>query len=123
MRRILLLALILSGCATKEQYMKEVNTWIGKQEMELISSWGPPNSVFDSPNGNKIYSWLKGNGSQTIGAPIGGMLFMGSQVRSCTTSFEIEKTSKLVVKVWAEGAKCVAYPGAPVDESKSIAAK
>lgn len=48
----LLLGLILicaiSGCATQKKYQSILNTWLGASENQLISSWGPPDNVYES---------------------------------------------------------------------------
>ena len=107
-----LLILGLSGCATREKYMSRVNTWIGAPEAALISAWGPPHSVYEAPGGNKIYTWVSGSGGQGYAVPVGGMLLMGTQDNSCRTSLEIDRASRSVIKVWADGPGCVSSQGA-----------
>lgn len=45
---IAILGLILTGCATStpEKYNALLNTWLNKPEVELVSSWGAPDNVY-----------------------------------------------------------------------------
>jgi len=48
----LLLALIsFGGCA---EVNKEMASWVGHDQNELIARWGPPQQVLDDGNGGKI---------------------------------------------------------------------
>ena len=46
------------GCATTAKYEAILNTWMGSNVNNLISSWGPPSDEYTMPNGNKMYTWL-----------------------------------------------------------------
>jgi hypothetical protein len=50
--------LLVSGCATTANYQVMINTWIGHDQNDLISSWGPPNQTYRMPNGNVMFTWL-----------------------------------------------------------------
>lgn len=48
---------ILSGCATESKYREVLKSWIGASESELISSWGPPDSVYENNKGGRILTY------------------------------------------------------------------
>ena len=99
-----LLVLMLAGCATQAKYEKIVNSWMGHSEAELIRSWGPPNSVYESagrkyltysmssqafiPGKNPDYKTTCICSSCTSRA-VGG--YSGQAINwHCTTTFELE---------------------------------
>ncbi|WP_153307520.1 lipoprotein [Desulfospira joergensenii] len=45
---LLLLALVVSSCATTAGYKKIVESWIGASELDLIRSWGPPQQTYET---------------------------------------------------------------------------
>jgi len=45
---------ILSGC---NRLAKVMDSWKGAPESRLINSWGPPDQVYTSPNGERILTW------------------------------------------------------------------
>lgn len=47
MKRLLLIAVLvaLSGCATTANYEKTLKSWVGASELDLVRSWGPPQST------------------------------------------------------------------------------
>ncbi|WP_343564807.1 hypothetical protein [Kiloniella sp. b19] len=53
----LLIALALTGCASREQYGKTVSSWEGHSEDELIAIWGPPQSVYEVSEDEKILTY------------------------------------------------------------------
>jgi len=63
----ILVSLILSGCATTENYRKELNTWMGATPDNLVSSdkWGIPDSRYALTNGNKVYCYERQSVYQT----------------------------------------------------------
>jgi hypothetical protein len=64
---ILLLGLVLSGCATTAKYETRLNTWIGASEESLISAWGVPDKEYRMSNGKKAVSYLHKDTFQTGG--------------------------------------------------------
>jgi len=54
----LILVLTLNGCATKSNYIAELDTWIGLTEDQLVNSWGPPNGLYNKPDGGKILTFI-----------------------------------------------------------------
>lgn len=49
--------LALGGCATTANYENVLNSWIGSSETDLVSSWGPPANVYQSPDGARILTY------------------------------------------------------------------
>jgi hypothetical protein len=41
---------LLPGCATTANYEATLKTWIGSTEDQLVSSWGPPTSTYETGN-------------------------------------------------------------------------
>ena len=56
---IIILGLLLEGCATQSNYKALLDTWVGGTEDQLINSWGPPNGLYNKPDGGKIltFAW------------------------------------------------------------------
>lgn len=47
----------LVGCATTANYEAILNSWVGSSESALVASWGPPQSVYDAPDGTRILTY------------------------------------------------------------------
>lgn len=95
---------LLGGCATEEGYKKALDTWVGSTEDELVSAWGPPSNVYNSPSKIKFLTY---HDSQTVFvpgvAPSYNTTFIGQTAYtnriggtpsrtlnySCSTTFEI----------------------------------
>lgn len=56
---LVLLFVIMFGCATSAKYAGICNSWIGKDINSLIDSWGYPQNIYELPNGNKMYVFVK----------------------------------------------------------------
>jgi len=54
-----ILGLTLNGCATQSNYKALLDTWVGGTEDQLVNSWGPPNGLYNKPDGGKIltFAW------------------------------------------------------------------
>ena len=107
MFRFLLVALIicglLLGCATTAKYEKILDSWIGSTEDRLVRSWGPPDSVYDSPSQRYLtymdsrQGYVPGTAPTYQSYAIGNTVYTkpvgGSQGYSysmhCKTTFEI----------------------------------
>lgn len=48
---------LLFGCTTSEKYGKLLDTWLGESEEALVSAWGPPQSLYVSPAGDRILTY------------------------------------------------------------------
>ena len=123
MIRILAAAICISlllGCATSQRYEEMLNTWVGKNEEELVRSWGPPSSVYDSGR-SKFLTYARSAQGYVPGAapsyrgyvigntvytrPIGGSPGY-AYTQQCVTSFE---TVGGVIRSWRwEGNACIA---------------
>lgn len=103
MRFILLFltAGFLSACATTAKYEAKLNTWVGKNESDLVSQWGVPNNTYSLNDGSKLIMYQHNGGSASV--PIGNMYYTESYW--CKTTFTIDGSG--VVKNWKhEGNKC-----------------
>jgi hypothetical protein len=49
----------LTSCATAANYEKILNSWTGHSENELLSSWGPPDSAYESGD-TKYLTYARG---------------------------------------------------------------
>ena len=123
MRKNVLLATILwifllSGCATTAKYETVLNSWVGHDVNELISSWGYPVNSFKAPNGNTVYVYSS-SGSYTMptqtnstynvygNTVYGNTTTTGGQTLNfwCRTFFEVSTSNKIVTWRW-EGNNC-----------------
>ena len=128
---IIILALILSGCASTAKYEAKLNNWIGASENSLVAAWGVPNKTYNLDNGKKAIEYARKNTVQTGGysyaspqttyqsGMIGDKPYSGTSTTyvteiepvqkyklSCKTSFIINNSGK--VESWHhEGNNCV----------------
>lgn len=51
----LLLAITLIGCGASIQ--KKMQSWVGADESQLLSSWGAPDTSLDTADGKRIHTW------------------------------------------------------------------
>ena len=125
MRKFLLsLPLLLTlSCATTEGYNKLLDTWIGSSADSLVNSWGPPSSVYNKDNGEKMLTFVRGGqmympGTQTTTGTVGpyGTInttttgSAGSYINlNCTTTFTVSKENKIIHWSW-RGNNCYAKP-------------
>jgi hypothetical protein len=115
---IFLLTLILLGCATTANYEKLLSSWVGSPESALISSWGPPSSVYES-DGTKYLTYSKSNsgyipgvapsyqttyvGNTAYTTPVGGYAGFAYS-NNCSTTFTI--SNKTITNWRYEGNAC-----------------
>ena len=126
---VVLLSVVLTGCAvpTREKYEAIIETWRGATEDQLVSSWGPPDSVYERPGGTRWLTYSKSRtvvspgtspsyivnlntiGSTTYGTatPIGG-LPTTVETRSCKITFIVAGNNR-IGHWFYEGNDCVAY--------------
>ncbi|PQA49441.1 hypothetical protein [Amnimonas aquatica] len=102
--------LTLAGCATRERYESELQTWVGKNISAVMDAWGYPSGSFEAPSGNVVYVWdrqdtyMSGPSVQTgiyTGGRYSGFFTgfgFGSDVRSlrCQTYFEVDKQKTIL---------------------------
>ena len=100
---VLLLSLVLAGCATEGKYQTVLNSWMGSDELDLIRSWGPPQQAYET-DGHKFLVYSNDRNVVVPGtAPTYQTSFIGNTAYtnsyggtpamnvnlSCTTTFEV----------------------------------
>ena len=119
MKKILMLtaiiSLVLSGCASVENYEKICNSWLGENINHLTQKWGYPKGELIAPNGNKVYVY---HYSRNVNMPVmtnvygtyngfNAMSYGGNSMTFyCTTYFEVDQ-SGTIVNWRIEGNDCV----------------
>jgi hypothetical protein len=117
---IALAAVMLAGCATNARYQSMIDSWVGKQEMELIRQWGPPHGSYDSgghtfltyTNEGSVY--IPGTTSTASTTVIGNSAYTNvypgmapQNIRTwCRTVFEV--ADGVIVSSGGQGNHCVA---------------
>ena len=120
------ITLVTGGCATRANYEKILNSWVGAPVDNLVRSWGPPASSYRLQSGGQILVY-DSRSSQTMMTPMqvqqapgtfvgsthypGPTTVTGGQVytihRWCKTQFEVSEGG--AVRNWRyEGNDCVA---------------
>jgi hypothetical protein len=110
----------LASCATSANYEKILASWTGHGETDLLDSWGPPASVFES-NDTRYLTYIRGNTTLFPGAApsyqstIVGNTIYTNQIggmsplivnRHCKTTFAIRDG---IIRSWRwEGNACKA---------------
>ena len=129
----LTLTLISAGCAgpTREAYVAQVESFIGRPVDELALNWGPPQGSYTLQNGDTLVEYSKGG--ETIGSGSGTSLGLGGFGSSgggfgtgiglsfplgggdtqtapgCKTRFTVSP-DRVVRSYSLEGNGCTAYP-------------
>ena len=123
---VILLVVVLGGCATEANYRKMILTWHGKNINQLINIWGYPDSSIRAPNGNKVYVYNHRNVFNYPGYTTGGYTLVSTtkegktvviqqpviQLPSqtyyehCKTWFEYNK-AHIIVRVTFRGNACM----------------
>lgn len=112
---------LASGCATSGNYHKRLNNWVGHQEKELLNSWGPPSSSYES-EGSKYLSYIRGSNIHIPGtAPSYHTTYFKNNAYTtqyggapgynmnlwCNTVFVINENTGKIVNWRTEGNNCV----------------
>ena len=123
MKKILasvLLLLVLTGCATTANYEKNLASWVGASELDLVRNWGPPQQIYEA-GGRKflLYTnersvFIPGTAPSYTTNVIGNTAYTrrvgGSSAQhvnlSCQTTFELEN-ERIVSWRW-QGNSCKA---------------
>ncbi len=126
MKRLLILLIFMTGCATESQYARNMATWNDHYADELVGKWGPPTRNMILPNGNALYVYdvadqyttaaVQFNGSSTVQDNSYGRQYYVNQtpgitvpgqtiVNWCSTFFEIDQDQK-IVSVRYQGNNC-----------------
>ena len=110
---IVVLGLLLSGCATSANYSKVLRTWVGSTENQLVTSWGPPLGSYVQDN-YKILTYQRSGSYQLPGTPVTDQMTGyptrtagPTVVTNCTTRFHISSSGKITGFDW-EGNGCKA---------------
>ncbi len=130
---LLVLVVMVSGCATAAKYQAKLDTWIGHTEDSLIASWGIPQNVYHMSNGKKVVEYVHGRniqmGGYTYTQPqttyhsgrVGNYSYGGTSTTYvtkqtptyniplwCKTCFIINSSG--IIETWRyEGNNCVSY--------------
>jgi len=111
MKKILLILLISLGlfsCATTEQFEKNMNSWVGLKEIQLIREWGAPTSSFNSGS-SKFLVYLnsyksKDSYSTSYSKYSSSTTNWGGNTYTCEMTFEI--SNKIIRNVRWKGNNC-----------------
>src|SRR5712691_308998 len=120
--RFLLIAVLVAGCATTENYEKMLASWIGASEDQLVSVWGPPDRVYNTDSSKYLTFARSAQGYVPGTAPSYQSQIIGNQVftqqvggspgfaftRQCITTFTI--TNERVSSWRWEGNACKSKP-------------
>jgi hypothetical protein len=125
MRKALTLTVIafmfaMAGCATTDAYERILQSWVGKTELELVRSWGPPQRTYET-GGSKFIVFSSSRAVYVAGTPpaysttiVGGTAYTNriggtpGQVigMRCQTTFELRE-DHVIAWQW-HGNDCVA---------------
>ena len=112
--------IILTGCATRANYEKALNSWVGSTEIDLIRKWGVPQQFYET-GGRKFLVYSSSRNMHIPGTPpshtstvVGNTTYKnrvgGTPDRdielTCKTTFELEN-EKVVSWRW-QGNDCTA---------------
>ena len=64
---LMLVTVLLGGCATAANYQKHMNTWVGADADSLLSKWCQPTNTISLSNGGKVLEYVKQRQHQTGG--------------------------------------------------------
>ena len=111
---IVVLGLLLVGCATSANYGKIINSWVGSTENKLVSSWGPPLGSYVKDDGSKILTYQQSGSYNLPGVQVMDSMTgfpvntSGPTVAtSCRTRFNISSSGKITSGSW-QGNSCIA---------------
>lgn len=107
MRSLLLglLLLGLSGCATTNQFKKNMEAWVGEPQDAVLTRFGPPEASTEFSDGDKQISYTLTGERRTTAAAFGNMAHSRSYQESCIIRFRIDpKSNKVVGASWVGNA-------------------
>ena len=100
---VVILLIILNGCASRENLEWNLNTWIGHDVNGLIQYWGTPTEITNLSNGSASYTWLFDDG--IANSPIKGTI--NSVTIYCKITIDV--TTYDTIQSWQmEGNDCKA---------------
>ena len=59
MRKALIAALLLSGCASTANYEAALQQWVGRPLDDLVLAWGPPQSSYTLRDGRQVVEYQR----------------------------------------------------------------
>jgi hypothetical protein len=95
---LLVLCLVLPGCATQSVYKQTLDDWVGHDVDELISTWGNPHGTYQDEQGDTVYWYLS---ERTLALPPatssgGGLGGSSALVKfSCNTWFWLDSDNRI----------------------------
>lgn len=108
---IFIIFLFLTACQSEQNYRKELRTWLGKTEAELIAARGVPDQAFVSNDGIRYLSYYSSSltGARTrvscsSSTSTGFSTTTSCQQLYCKEIFVLEKNS--IRRVEFEGKNC-----------------
>ena len=87
--------------ATTEKYEKVLDSWLGSNDSNLITSWGAPSSTYNMSNGNRILTFIESKSGPAVW--MGGMLV--PLKFHCKTEFIVDPNN-IIVGWRHEGNSC-----------------
>lgn len=99
--KVLLLILLITGCATTAKMEAKLESWVGKSADALIDSWGYPVSTIEAPNGNTVYKYSE----SFMYIPPNSMVGYNM---ACDISFELSPRNE-VIKWAMRGDGCTSW--------------
>ncbi|UFH58616.1 hypothetical protein [Sulfurovum mangrovi] len=110
------LMMILSGCATHENFVKRYDGWVGKDITALIAKIGYPDSTFSLPNKNKVYVYERSRVDSVPVGPVMGYGYYGYstvgyhyQTVTSTCKLFLETDKRGIIVKWGYRGKCLSY--------------
>ena len=67
---ILVLGLLLNGCATETNYKNFLDSWVGQTEEHLVNKNGPPDGSYVKNDGSKILTYNTSGGYNLPGTSV-----------------------------------------------------
>lgn len=116
---VLLVFIVIAGCATEAKYKAKLNTFLGVSMIDLVRQWGPPQQTYEL-EGHKFLIYQQKETAYVPGSPpsyttqfIGNTAYTTSYGGSpgmfvnlsCTTTFEIAESK--IVNWSVKGNDCV----------------
>jgi len=93
------------GWATRKGFEQVLATWVGNDADNLIPSWGPPDSVYNMSDGQKVLTYTINTGSGGSVVPIGTTYMYMRRQWYCKVSFMVSSSNR--ISSWRyEGNSC-----------------
>ena len=72
--RLLLLGLVVVGCATTGKLEERMKARLGQNINQVVTEIGPPHTTFKRPDGATVYTWNNAAGSKASDGAFGGVV-------------------------------------------------